>query len=357
MTRRARKLRVGIIGCGVVAPVHAEGYRAQDGVELVWACDLVKERARRLAKKYGIARITTDYGEVMADDSVDCVSVCTNHASHVPITVAALQSGKHVLCEKALAANAGGLDRMFAAHARHPRLVFSGIFQQRFEPVHQCLKRMVDEGAFGKLLTGAVQVRCLRTGDYFKADKWRGSWGLAGGTVLINQAIHLIDLLAWVMGGVKSVSGHYANRARSGLIETEDTATASVLFRSGALGTIEATCSSNLPWETTLSIHGTSGSVDIRNGQPLKMVFERDAWRREINNAVMTSRKLLKKSAVKDYYGIGHTIQIADFISSIRMNRKPFVPAASARHAVDIVLGIYQSHRHGGRSVQIGTGR
>jgi UDP-N-acetyl-2-amino-2-deoxyglucuronate dehydrogenase len=356
MTHGLRKLRVGIIGCGVVAPVHAEGYKAQNGVELVWACDLVEKRAKRLAEKYGIARITTDYGEVMADDSVDCISVCTNHASHVPIAVAALRSGKHVLCEKALAASAGGLDRMFAAHARRPRLAFSGIFQQRFEPVHQCLKRMVEEGAFGKLLTGAVQVRCLRTDKYFKADKWRGSWGLAGGTALINQAIHLIDVLAWIMGGVKSVSGHYANRVRSGLIDTEDTATASILFRSGALGTIEATCSSNLPWEKTISIHGTSGSVDIRNGQPLKMVFERDAWRKEIDKAVSASRKLLKKSAAKDYYGIGHTMQIADFVKAIRTHRKPFVPAASARHAVDIVLGIYQSHRHGGRSVRIGKG-
>lgn len=349
------RLRVAIIGCGVVAPTHAEGFRAQKGIELAWACDLVETKARMLAEKFGFARITTDYREVMVDKQIDCVAVCTDHAAHVPVTVAALKSGKHVLCEKALAADAKGLKRMFAEHARHQNLVFSGVFQHRFDPVNRCLKKLVRDGAFGKILTAGMQIRCLRTNEYFKADKWRSSWDMSGGAVLINQAIHYVDILAWVMGGVKSVSGAYANLTHRNVMETEDTATASVYFRSGALGTIEATCSSHLEWETTISIHGTSGSVDIRNGHPIKMVFEDAARCREIKNAVAASRDMIAAQGAKDYYGVGHMLQIADFVAAIRGKRRPFVPALAARHAVDVVLGIYCSHRGNGRRVELPT--
>ena len=355
MKKQDKKLRVAIIGCGVVAPTHAEGFRAQDGVELALACDLVENKARSLAERYGFAGFTTDYRQVMADKQVDCVAVCTDHAAHVPITVAALKSGKHVLCEKALAADAKGLRRMFAAHARHPKLVFSGVFQHRFDPVNRCLKKMVRDGAFGRILTAGMQVRCVRTNEYFKADKWRGSWARSGGAVLINQAIHSVDIMAWIMGGVKSVGGAYANLTHRGVMETEDTATAAVCFRSGALGTIEATCSSNLGWEITISIHGTSGSVDVRDGQPIKMLFEDAAKCGEIEQAVLATRGMITAQGAKDYYGVGHMTQIADFVAAIRKKRRPFVPALAARHAVDIVLAIYRSHRDNGRRVELPT--
>jgi predicted dehydrogenase len=118
-----KTIRVGIIGNGVIGPTHAEGFRRIPGVELAWACDLVEDKARRLAEKYAIGQITTDYREVIADPKVTCVAVCTDHASHAPITVAALKAGKHVLCEKALAATAKGMTAMLAAHRRDRKSV------------------------------------------------------------------------------------------------------------------------------------------------------------------------------------------------------------------------------------------
>jgi len=159
MKAENQKIRVGIIGCGVIAPTHADGFRRQKGVELAWACDLARDKAQKLADAFGIPGVTTDYKQVMADKTVNCIAVCTDHASHVPITVAALKAGKHVLCEKALAASEEGLNSMFAEHARHPSLVFGGVFQHRFEPVNRCLKRMVEQGVFGTILTAGVQVR------------------------------------------------------------------------------------------------------------------------------------------------------------------------------------------------------
>jgi len=318
-------------------------------VELAWACDLVEDKARRLAEKYTIERFTTDYRDVLADPSVTCVAVCTDHASHAPITVAALKAGKHVLCEKALAATAKGMATMLAAHRRRPGLVFEGVFQHRFDAINRHLKALVEKKAFGQVLTAGVQVRCKRTNEYYNGDAWRGTWAKEGGAVLINQAIHYIDLLVWIMGGVESVSGVYDNLTHQDAMETEDTATAAVRFRCGGLGTIEATSSSHLDWETTLSIHGTEGSIDVRDDRPLKVACldkaRETAIQAELAAALSAPGELLGKS----YYGTGHPAQIEDFVAAIRGKRKPFVSAASARHTVDVVLALYESHRRGKR--------
>ncbi|MCX6992736.1 MAG: Gfo/Idh/MocA family oxidoreductase [Kiritimatiellaeota bacterium] len=345
------KIRIGIIGCGVIAPGHLASYRKLADVELAWACDLVEAKARQMAAEYNIARITTDFRKVLQDKSVTGVSICTDHASHAPLTVAALKAGKHVLCEKALSSTTAKMNAMMAAHAKHPELVFAGVFQHRFDPVARYVKRLVDEGTFGTILTAGIQVRCLRTNAYYQGDAWRGTWAGEGGSVLINQAIHFIDAIAWIMGGVESVCGTCGNLTHQGVIETEDTATAALRFKSGALGTIEATCSSHFDWETTLSIHGVAGSVEVRNNKPVKIVFGDKALMERVQ-AEMTA--IIDKPALnvgKSYYGTGHPAQIADFVDAIRSHRLPFIPAASARHTVEIVLAIYKSHRTGRRVV------
>jgi predicted dehydrogenase len=341
-------LRVGIIGCGVIAPAHIESYQLAGGVEVAWACDLVEEKAARLAGKYAVPFVTTDYQAVLADPAIDAVSVCTDHASHSPITVAALQAGKHVLCEKALAANAAGLDAMLAAHARHGPLVFSGVFQHRFDRAMQTLKRLVDEGALGQVLTAGIQVRCYRSREYYGSDEWRGTWAREGGAVLINQSIHFIDAVAWIMGGVEAVCGTHANLTHDGVLEAEDTAVASLRFRSGALGVIEATCSSHLGWEPTVSIHGSEGSIELRSGQAMKVLFADQELTRRIESELAAGHSEQVKQVGRIHYGTGHPLHIADFVEAVRQHRPPFVTARSARHAVDIVLAIYESHRHGG---------
>lgn len=344
-----KNLRIGIVGCGVVAPAHAGSYRKIDGVELAWACDLVEDKARALAAAHGIARTTVDYRAMLRDRRLDAVSICTDHASHAPIAAAALRAGKHVLCEKALAATARGMAAMFRAHARRPDLVFSGVFQHRFDPITRYLKGLVDARALGTILTANATVRCLRTNAYYQGDAWRGTWQQEGGSILINQAIHFIDALSWVMGGVATVSGAIANLTHQDVIETEDTAAAALQFRCGALGTIEATCSSHVDWETTLALHGTVGSVEVRDDRPLKVDFRDAALQQKVRDemAALASDPGLRVG--KTYYGAGHPGQIADFVDAVRNRRAPFVPAASARHTVDIVLAIYSSHRTGRR--------
>jgi predicted dehydrogenase len=342
----SKKIKCGIIGCGVIAPSHAESYASIEDVDIVWACDLVREKAEKLASKYKIPKVSTDYREVLADPELDCISICTDHASHAPIAVEAFRRNKHVLCEKALSSSKQGLDSMFEAHRKHGNLVFGAVFQNRFNKAYQQIRKLVSENAFGTILTMDLQFHCLRTDAYYDSDEWRGTWSKEGGSLLINQAIHFIDLLNWSSGGIKAVFGTYSNLTHTDHIETEDTAVATLRFKNGALGTISATSSSKLEWDQTLSINGTKGSLDFHNDKILRMNLDDAA----LADSVLAEMKRIENekaenSVGKSYYGPNHGSQIADFIESVRSGKELFVKAASARETVEVVLGIYQSHR------------
>lgn len=340
-----KTIRCGIIGCGVISPVHAASYQMQDGVEVTWACDLVETKARKLAEKFNIPNVTTDYHQLLAAKDVDCVSICTDHASHAPIAVAAMDAGKHVLCEKALAANAKGLDAMLAASAKHPELVFCGVFQHRFDKANRVVRRLIQSGAFGDLLTAAVHVRCLRSNEYYRADQWRGTWDLEGGAVLINQAIHFLDSMLWMTGGTSAVCGAYANLTHGDVMETEDTVVASFRLKSGALATMEATCSSHISWEPTIEIHGTVGGIELRGEKVLKVDFADKAAGEKVAAELAGAIDEKKIDAGKRHYGTTHPEQVADVIAAIRTGRAPEVPVQSAAHTVRTVFAIYESHR------------
>lgn len=348
MTETLQPLRIAVIGCGVIAPTHIESFQALDGVCISWLCDIEASRAENLADQYGIGQTATDYRTVLDANDVDCISICTDHASHARIAMDALDAGRHVLCEKALGVSAYDMDAMLAAHARHPQQVFGGVFQHRFDPAYLRLKQMVEQGLFGSILTAGIQLRCRRTSDYYRADQWRGTWAMEGGSVLMNQAIHYIDLLNWITGGIDALCGAHANLTHGGMIETEDTAVASLRFKNGALGTLEVTCSSHLDWDPVLFIQGTDGFVEIRRDQPVRVEFGNPETDRAIEASLREVSSPGGVLAGKDYYGAGHRSQIADFVSAVRERREPFVTAASARVAVDIALAIYQSHQAGG---------
>ena len=337
-------IKVGIVGCGVISPTHIEAFRKIENVDVTWLCDLEEKKASDLAARHKIANTTTEASDLIGSD-VDIVAVCTDHASHADLCCESIEAGKHVLCEKALAQNQTGLDRIIAAADSHPDIVFSGVFQHRFDAVNRKIRQLIEEGVLGQMLTASIQMHCLRTNDYYRADRWRGTWAQEGGSVLINQAIHYIDLLRWTMGGVRSLTGLHSNLTHSDVIETEDTAVAAMTFKNGALGTLEATSSSHIQWEPTLTYHGTEGSIEMRNDKPVKIIFESEELTTEVKQVLENCRTAEALKAAKGYYGSGHSAQVADFVDSIRNHRRPFVSAHSAAKTVDMVLSLYQSQR------------
>jgi UDP-N-acetyl-2-amino-2-deoxyglucuronate dehydrogenase len=342
-----KKIKCGIIGCGVIAPSHIESYINLDNVEVTRVCDLISEKASAIAERYNIPQIDTDYHVMLNDPEIDCVSVCTDHGSHAEIVIEALNRGKHVICEKSLGISLQCLESMVAAHQKHPELAFGGIFQHRFEKTNRYIKSLIDDGSFGTLTNINLNVTTLRTDSYYNTDQWRGTWAEEGGSLLINQAIHFIDLVNWFSGGVSELYASCENMTHQETIETEDSAAIILKFRNGMLGTVTATSSSVEPWRQVVSISGTHGYVEILNNEVIYHRFAPSELHDEVARKLQECKEEKTIESNKDYYGEGHPAQIKDFISAIRENRQPFVAAASASSTVEIVLGCYKSSKTG----------
>ena len=346
MKQQKSKVRVAVIGCGVISELHLRCFAQCPHAEVVAVCDLVPERARAAAgTRAPGARWTTRASEIFADPGVDAVSICTDHASHAPLACAALAAGKHVLCEKSLARTAGDLRRMLAAAEARPDLVAAGVFQHRFEPLPRVMRDLVSEGAFGRLLTAAGSLYTLRDAAYFASDAWRGTKKGEGGSVLINQSIHYFDLLLWIAGGAGSARAYSANLAHQGVIETEDTISIALRFRNGALGSFMATNAGIEQWESSLVFQGTAGSFQFRNDALASLVLADKAAekrvRARVDKALASAEKAFPKG--KGYYGPGHQAQIDDFVRAVRTGSRPFVTFADAAESDAMVFAAYAS--------------
>lgn len=344
----SKRIQVGIIGCGVIAPTHIESYRRLDGVSVKWACDVKADVAAACAEKYNIAEMTTDYQAVLGDPEIALVSICTDHASHAQIVCDAFAAGKHVLCEKALAITHEQLDAMNSAHASTPDLVFSGVFQHRFDAVNRVARDLVNQGVLGTMLNASMSLDCYRAPRYYN-DDWHGTWSREGGSVLINQAIHFLDAMVWIMGGAKDISAVYANLAHGDTIETEDTLVGAMTFQNEALGSVKVTSASHLPWQHTLTFTGTQGKLVLVDDQTARIDLQDKTLEAEIEQRFAAASASRGVDAGRDYYGTGHPAQIADVVAAIREGREPFVTGESASHTVALVLAAYASHRSGQR--------
>lgn len=340
------KLGIGIVGCGVVSASHIDSYLEIPDVEIRAFCDLLPKRLKATTEKYADvgARELTDYKEMLADPEIHALSICTGHATHEAIAIDALQAGKHVLCEKALTINNESLDRMLAA-AAETNCVAAGIFQHRFDQIYRSLREIIQSGQLGQLLTISLQHQCLRPAGYYTQDAWRGSWAEEGGSLLINQSIHFLDLLQWMTGGVASVTAFISNLAHVGVIETEDCATASMVLQNGALASFTATSGSNREWNSAFQIIGTKGHICIDDGKLVSLSHTDEEQEKLIQTKLTGVKELDGVEGAKSYYGPSHPAQVHDFVKAIQDKREPYVGFNSAGDTVRLVLAIYESAR------------
>lgn len=350
-------LRFGIIGCGRIAPFHVDALLRVPGVRITAVADVVEAKAEQLAAQVeelsrqlelggsagpgGKVAVHTDYRELLARPDVDAVTICTPSGLHPRLGIDAARAGKHVLVEKPMSLTLRGADRLIEA-ARQSGVKLGVSFQNRFNPTIVRLRQVLESGRFGRLSHGVASVRWRRTPAYYQEDSWRGTWALDGG-VLMNQAIHDIDLLQWMMGPVAEVSAMIATRYRP--IEAEDVALAAVRFTSGALGSIEAaTTLEPADLEETLSIFGERGSVVV-GGLALNRL---EVWRFADMSPEEEGRTVVEtEQAIRSVYGTGHRPLVADFCQAIRENREPLVTGEEGRRAVELVLAIYRSAETG----------
>jgi predicted dehydrogenase len=324
--------------------VHANALGGVDNATIVAVVDPREDAGRALADRHG-ARWYASYLEMLADPLVDVVILGTPSGLHPEQTVLAAQAGKHVITEKPMSITSDGATRMIEACDR-AGVKLAVIFQNRLSRDVYRVRRAIERGLIGKPIVGSASVYWHRTQEYYDANGgWRGTWALDGGGALINQSIHTIDLLQWLMGGVASVQGQIATLGHR--IETEDAAAASLRFRSGAVGTILVTTCADRDYPARVEVIGTQGRATLENNQVT--LWEGTA---PLGDDLLeeVDRGYVEGWEPGEKFGAGHQRQLRLVFSALADGTEPPVPGREARKAVDVILGIYESAQSGMRT-------
>lgn len=336
----------GIIGCGMIADFHARALADIRGAKLVGCYNHRFASAKKFADKYSIEP-HQELATLLSDPEVDVVTVCTPSGAHMEPAVAAAKAGKHVVVEKPLEVNLKRCDRIIKACEQNS-VTLSTIFPSRFHKASQLLKTAVEKKKFGRLTMGDAYVKWYRTQEYYDSGKWRGTWELDGGGALMNQAIHSVDLLLWVMGPVTEVTARTATLAHT-RIEVEDVATAMLRFENGALGVIEATTAAFPGWLKRIEIHGSEGSAcieeeDIRHWEFAKMTAADKKIAASFKNVTESEGGAADPAAIGH---AGHAAQFRDVIKSIKSGNTSAIDGREGRRSVELIRAIYKSAKSG----------
>ncbi|MCZ8516909.1 Gfo/Idh/MocA family oxidoreductase [Paenibacillus filicis] len=333
-------IRFAVIGAGVIAPYHARAVAHHPEAELVAVADIVPDKARRLAEEYGIPNVYTDYKEMLQRDDIDVVSVCVPSGLHAEAAIAVAEAGKHILCEKPLDITSEQMSRMIAA-ARSHNVKLGCVFQRRIMPSVTAARQAIQEGKLGKLVLGDAYLKYYRSPEYYKSAGWRGTWQWDGGGALMNQGVHGVDVIQYLMGGVSSVFAYAAPLVRD--IEVEDTAVAVLKYKNGAFGVIQGTTSVYPNQETRFELHGEKGTIAVSDSgiQQWKMI---DSDEQAPSVGALST---MSSTRPEDMSTDGHYLFVNDMIHAVMENREPLVNGEEARQSVDLILAIYESARTG----------
>ena len=351
MTSTGKPLTFGLVGCGAISTQHLEAIEATDGARLGGVVSASAERARSVGERWGVPW-TTDLKQLLERADIDAVAIMTPSGLHPSQALAALVHGKHVLVEKPLALSVEAATAVIE-QGRARGLTVATVSQRRFEPVMQALHAAVAAGALGTISLILAEGLYHRPQSYYDSATWRGTIALDGG-VLMNQAIHVIDLLRWLGGPVGSVTGHVATRTHA--MEAEDTAAVSLRFASGALGAIMATTSVRSEFPTEIRVYGDAGHVRI----VADAAVEWDVPGHPVPSPGPGADQPAASQAASETWGTtaaGYLHQYADFVSAVRTGASPAVTGSDGRNAVEIVTAAYEASRTGRAVVLAGTDR
>lgn len=343
---RNGKYGFGILGCGVIAPTHRKAIEACPEGEIVAVCDVDEDKGKAFAEEAKVMKFYKDYEKLVADPDVDIVCICLPSGLHGDGVIAAAQAGKHVFCEKPLDINRDRMTHMIAT-CREENVKLGCVFQSRTSPdmirVHKAMK----QGVLGPMVLGDGYMKDYRSQAYYNSAGWRGTWALDGGGALMNQGVHGVDLLLWLMNDdVESVFARAEHKVRN--IEVEDTAVACLKYKGGAYGVIEGTTSCNPGEARRIELHGKYGTITISGGTITRWTVTGEEDGRADRTA--GPPKVEEEGTVGDHRAVtagGHVFLIHDLVQAIKEDRDPYITGESARKAVDLILAIYESARTG----------
>jgi predicted dehydrogenase len=332
---------VGIVGTGLSATQHLTALKSVASGRVAAVASSSVERARAFAREWGIPRAYGSLAELVADAEVEAVHCCTPPDRRLEVARAAAAAGKHVLLEKPMARTVAEADEIVDVCER-AGVRLACMFQNRFTPLARTVRAAVGEGQLGRLLLVTLNAKWYRTAAYYQDTGWRGTAAREGGAVLINQAIHSIDLLGWICGPVREVEGLTATTLHP--IEMEDVGLALLRFASGAVGSIVATTVAYPGFADRLELHGSEGSVVLAQGEGRLEWYLRGQEPRVETASGQVSRGAQDPAATPSG---GHIAQFEDFYDAIRQDRPPFVDGREGRSALELVEAIYRSGRTG----------
>ncbi len=327
------KIRFGILGCGVIADYHARAIESLPDAELVGVVDNSAERAAVFAEKYGV-RVYANYEEMLADPMIDAVCICTPSGMHAKNSLDALEAKKHVVVEKPMALSTEDADKIIRA-CRESGRILTVICQLRFSEGVQKLKALVEDQAFGRLGLCDLYMKYWRSPEYYAESAWKGTRAMDGGGALMNQGIHGVDALLYILGDAKLLSAKEKTLYHG--IEVEDTAVAMLEFECGALGVIEASTCSYPGFARKIELCGSRGYAVLREDTIEKLV---------IGDLVITDEKnapLLGTASdptAMSYFL--HAKQIENFIGAVTGREKLLIDAREGRRAVALIEEIYE---------------
>lgn len=338
-------MKYALVGCGRIATNHIKAAK-NNQLDIVAVCDVKPEAMETLLAKHGLERDPSirhyaDYRQMLGENDLELVAIATESGAHAQIALDCIERGVHVIIEKPIAMSMADADEIIRRSEEKGTKVCA-CHQNRFNIAVQETRRALEAGRFGKLSHGSIHVRWNRDRNYYTQAPWRGTWAQDGGC-LMNQCIHGIDLLRWMMGDeVEEVYGATRQQFHD-YLECEDVGMAVVKFKNGAIGTIEGTSNAypkNL--EETLYLFGRNGTVKI-GGTSTNNI---DVWDFADEAEADREKKGLQE-VTSNVYGNGHTSLYADMIEAIQEDRRPYVDAVAGRNALELVLAIYQSSATG----------
>jgi UDP-N-acetyl-2-amino-2-deoxyglucuronate dehydrogenase len=344
----SNSLNHAIVGCGRIAPSHADAFSQIAQVRLLTYCDPDPTKSDALAKRFAVDSMVADFAEVLSNPEIDSVSLCVPHHLHAAYTRMALEAGKHVLVEKPFSISPAEAAAS-ALLAKEKGLILQPVCQHRFDKAVQHVREILRD-ELGDVCMVRAHLECHREKVYYSESDWRGKWETEGGSVLINQAYHVVDLLLWLMGPVKSLAAQMDTLTGSDVMETEDVLTAQLKFEGRALGSLTVNGACGAQWHSYIEVCGTKGVVGFDIGYPNQVPRLRLKSRRALKNWRKAFAELLKSAplptAALDYYGDSHRREAEAFVAQIEGTSSEY--ASTPEQAVEVVktvAALYEAAR------------
>ncbi len=333
-----RAVRFGILGTGMVADFHRQAIQANAelGAELALVGHYDPARFQAIRERFGV-EVVSQY-ELLAEPSLDVICICTPSGQHAAQAVAAASHGKHVLVEKPMALSLEDADAMIAACSQ-AGVALGVVLQRRTDPVFRRIRAAIEAGDLGELTLGLLSMPYYRPQAYYEQAAWRGTWALDGGGVLMNQGIHMLDLLIWYMGDPVEVRAYAATLHRQ--IEVEDTLAASLRFASGALATVTATTTAAPGFPHRLEIYGTRGGIQVEGEVATRWTLSGDASAARVPPQTGGAVDAGMGADPRRIAPTGHIAIVRDMVEAVRGGRPPLVDGREGRRSLAAILAIY----------------